>query len=227
MKIVERSYSGKIFRPRPEVLLDESSQLFFVCTSWGQRSTAKKSIQVIKDYFMSLQQDKEVTSPFSRLSCLSPLANNLRIAIKLANDTIYNNENKNEYTTGIELFVLARAKFEVAWAQIGLPCPILIRSQIGLMPIGNTFDLSLEHSVGRNLMSPLPNQLLGLDLFTDFSIQTFRPQTNDRLIVTSRSCIPPKVWQAQPQEQNLEYFSKIMSQAQSDLPFWIGLLDLN
>src|SRR5688572_90445 len=129
MKITERSYGGKIFRPRPEIHLSPGGDLLIVATPWGPRSSAKKAIQVIQDHLQSARSDQEATSPFSHLTCLSPLANSLRAGIKLANDVIYSEDNKNEYISGVELFVFSRRGAEAVWAQVGFPAAYLDRLQ--------------------------------------------------------------------------------------------------
>lgn len=227
MLLSERSYSGQLFRPRPEIHVEEGGHLIIIATPWGPRAAAKKTIKVIQDYFLSLQQDEEVTSPFARMTCLSPLANDLRTAVKLANDTIYHEDNKNEYISGVELFVMARGPQEAVWAQIGYPCVFLDRPQRSLVPLGSHLDLAIEYSLGAKTMAPLPNKILGLDPSSDFSIESFRPAQHDRIVLLSRSGTPHDVFKLSAGERNMDQLSRLLSEDDPELPFWIGILELS
>ncbi|OFZ10855.1 MAG: hypothetical protein A2Z20_03865 [Bdellovibrionales bacterium RBG_16_40_8] len=226
MSFIEKSYSGKVFRPRPEILIENNLDLVIIATPWGPRSSAKKAIQVIRDYFLSSQQDEEATSPFSRLTCLSPLANDLRIAVKLANDTLYNEDNKNEYISGVELFVTARRLQEVAWIQIGYPFVLLNRPQRPLTPFGSQLDMSIEFSLSAKTLSPLPCKMLGLENNSDFSIESFRPNLNDQFVLVSRSGVPSEIFGLPAAERNLDKISHLLSKNDPSLPFWLGILNL-
>jgi hypothetical protein len=225
MIIQERSYSGPIFRPRPEIHWDKSGQLLIIATPWGPRSSAKKAIQVIQDYFVSAQEDEEATSPFARMTCLSPLANHLRIAVKLANDTIYNEDNKREFVSGIELFVMVRHNQEAVWTQIGYPYAFLDRSERPLIAFGTQIDLSTEFSVGDHTLAPLPHKILGIEKSSDFAVETFRPSREDRLILISRSGIPSSFFQIEKENRTLDHLSTVFSKDNPDLPFWLGVVN--
>ena len=225
MAFIQRSFSGDLFRPRPEILVDSSQRLLIVATPWGPRSTAKKAVQIIQDYFHSSQQDEEATSPFSRMACLSPLANDLRIAVKLANDAICHEENKSEYVSGLELFVLARKNHEVAWAQVGYPYILLDRPHRPLSALGSQMDLAVEHSFQSRAVPPLPGKLLGLDMSSDFAVESFRPAKNDRFVMISRSAIPAALYDVRTENRNIDEFSKVLAADDGNLPFWLGIFD--
>lgn len=226
MKIFERSFGGNQFRPRPEIYCEVSGSLLITATPWGPRNSAKKVIQVIKDFHLSLQEDGEATSPFSMLTSLSPLANNLRNAVLLANDAIFNDVNKNEYISGVEVFVMAHNSTEIAWAQIGFPFVLLDRPQRSLLPLGSQLDLSLEFSSFQNILSPLPQKLLGIDLKLDFEMHSIRPSTHDQFLLLSRSGIPGQIYDLPPGDRTLEQISQMLSNDSPELPFWLGIVNL-
>lgn len=225
MKLNERSFSGRSFRPRPEIHADPDGHLLIVATPWGPRSAAKKVIQVIVDYLNSVQHDSEATSPFAMLTCLSPKANYLRIAVKLANDHLYNEENKNEYISGVELFAMMRSPQEIVWVQIGYPYLILDRSQRPLIALGTQQDLVTEHSKYNTSLSPLPCKLLGLDPSSDFAIESMHPITGDRLILVSRSGLPIDIHTLPSEKRDLEEISRLLSKDDPELPYWVGVVD--
>ncbi len=154
------------------------------------------------------------------------MANDLRIAIKLANDTIYNEDNKSEYTSGIELFVLAKQPHQIVWAQIGYPYLFLDRPERNLISMGSQLDLSSEFTKDRHTLAPLPAKLLGVETSSDFTVETFKPSARDRMILISRSGVPPEVFSISAKDRTVDGLSRIMSNDNSQLPFWLGILDL-
>ncbi|MDZ4660082.1 MAG: hypothetical protein SGJ18_00550 [Pseudomonadota bacterium] len=226
MKFQERSYSGKIFRPRPEIYFSDENRLLIVATPWGPRSAAKKVSQIILDYFSAAAQDMEATSPFEKLSCLSPIANNLRIATLLANDKIFREENKTEYTSGVELFAASIEKNDVVWLQVGHPNVLLARTGKGVIPLGSHVDLALDIAAGSKILPPLPSQLIGLDMSCNLTIGSFRPQINDKLILVSRSAMSDRIYLLSDKEWNLTSVSQSLAQNHPELAYWLGVLDL-
>jgi hypothetical protein len=226
VQFVERSYGGKTFRPRPEIHFSADTRLLVVATPWGSRSGAKKVVEIIVDYYTSSLQDLEATSPFEKLSCLSPVANSLRIATLLANDRLYREENKSEFTVGVELFVAAIDRYDVVFVQVGHPNILLGRQGRGLIPLGSHMDLALDVSGTNKILSPLPSHMIGLDPSANMTIGSFRPQTNDQLVLISRSAMSDRVYLLSQSEWNLEVISRSLSENHPDLAFWAGLLSL-
>jgi hypothetical protein len=126
-EIAQQSYSGRLFRPAPETLVTEGANLGIVATPWGPRTAAKRVVELVRDYVESARQDMEATSPFQFLTCVSPLANTLRVSVMMANDSIYREENKLDYQAGVELFVFSHQKGELAYATVGLPQAFVLR----------------------------------------------------------------------------------------------------
>jgi hypothetical protein len=61
---------------------------------------------------------------------------------------------------------------------------------------------------------------------SDFSVESFRPIANDRLILVARSSVPASIYGAPMAERSLESLSTILSNDDPGLPFWLGILDL-
>lgn len=223
MNIQDRSYSGRSFRPRPEIHIEDNGQLLIVATPWGSRTAAKKVIDCIRDFYLSARNDQEVTSPFQVLTCLSPAANNLRVAIMLANDTLYREDNKNEYISGVEIFVASKVDQEFVWTQIGHPQVFLKRTHQNLISLGGTLDLSMNLSK-KEVLAPLPQNVLGLATTSNFSVQFFRPQKGDQLLLLSRSRVAPDLYTHS--SINIETLSDSLVKDDSEMPFWMGLIDI-
>lgn len=226
MRFVERSYSGRLFRPRPETHVERDGRLLIAATPWGPRSSAQRAIQTLTDYFLSWREDNEATSPFEVLSSLSPMANHLRVAVMFANDSIYQEENRSEYKAGVELAVIARSPDELAIIQIGHPQIFLDRPGFNLIPVAMNVDLSVDLSSGTELLPPLPQNMLGVTRTSNFSVISLRPQPHDRLVLISRSILPPELYQVSRSERDLEHISRVLSSADPHNPFWLAVYEL-
>lgn len=222
----ERSYGGRLFRPTPEVHIDENGAFGVVATPWGNRGSAKKAIEVVTDFVHSARQDMEATSPFQKLTCLSPLANSLRVAMMLANDTIYREENKAEYVAGVELLMFARHNRELAFAQAGCPLLFLARERLPWIPLGVPIDLSLEHGHPPALLPPLPHNLIGLHNTTNMNVSSFTVRPGDRLVFLSHSVGSSPLFSLPFERTGLDHVSTALSSDFPDLPFWLGVLSL-
>jgi len=227
MPINDRSYSGKLFRPTPEIYLEEDGSFGIIATPWGNRAGAKKVIELMKDYIQSARQDMEATSPFQKLSAISPLANNLRVGIMLANDSLYREENKAEYTCGVELLVFAHTQGELAFGQVGAPNFFLARKHMPWIPLSVQIDLATELSRPPNILPPIPQNLVGLHTTTNMNIASFKTQPGDRLIFLSHSVVSHPLYTLPFQNATLEAVSATLSKQFPDLPFWLGTFDLS
>ncbi len=222
MPLEERSYSGKFFRPRPEVLADPQDQLFLVATPWGPRSTAKKTIQVIQDHFLSSLEDQEATSPFPTLSCLSAAENNLRTSLQIANQNIYREDNRNEYTAGVELFAATLKGNELIWAQVGQPAVFLSRPNSPLVPLNTPIDMTTDFAHKKNSLHPLPQTLLGIDPSVNLTSQSVRLHLGDEILLLSRSTLPPSLFSLSESDRSVDAVSRVLAKSDSEMPFWIG-----
>ncbi len=104
MSFDQRSYSGKIFRPKPECQYKDNERLLVVATPWGNRSGTRRAVDTVTEFFLANSGDSEATSPFRKLPQLSGVGNNLRIGVLLANEYLFNTENKDEFKNGAEFF---------------------------------------------------------------------------------------------------------------------------
>lgn len=225
--LVERSYSGKLFRPTPEIHIEDDMSFGVIATPWGNRSSAKKCIEILKDYILSARQDMEATSPFQLLTCLSPLANNLRVGIMLANDSLYREENKSEYITGVEVLVFAHQNSELAFAQVGLPHFFMAREGKPWIPLSVQLDLSVEMSQKPSeVLAPLPHNTIGLHTTTNMNIASFRTQEHDKLIFLSHAIASNPLFNLDFEQTSIDDISRSLSRQHPDLPFWLGILNL-
>lgn len=224
MNFQERSFIGNSSSiPRPEIYFNHDEKMLIVATAWGNSVGAKKMIRTISDYYLATKQDNDATSPFRRLEYLSTTANNLRIAVLVANEAVYREENRNEYRTGVELFVGSLHERELAWVQVGHPHILFCRRNQPTMPL--SVQLSLASEISNEKLPPLPNALLGTSPEPSLSVHSIRPQEGDSLLLLSRSWIPPEIFTLSPSNRNFQTLSKSLGQ-DGDEPFWMGLWDI-
>jgi hypothetical protein len=223
MKIQHRSYRGKVLKPSPLVHQEDDDSLLLIITSWGQSSVAERAKEIVTDFILSSRNDQEATSPFQKMTCLTPLANNVRVAMMLLNDTLYREENREEYNEGIEIVICARHENEITLAQVGQPYVFLSRKGFPLQPLTVGGDLNTELSEAPELLAPLPHSLLGLYSTSNFIIQSFRHNPGDELLFLSRSYFPQEFLTLESGQRNLDSLSRVLSSEHPDIPFWVGL----
>lgn len=227
MKFEHRGMKGdKSYRPLPEIYFSESDQLLLVVTPWGPRSSSQRVIQIMSEYFRAARQDREVTSPFERQTCLSPIENDLRIATLLANDLIYREENNQEFISGAEVFAIAMNENELAYLQVGFPSILLARTNCNVQPLSAGMDLAFDLHPGRSL-PPLPAKVLGVDPTLNLVVGGFRHQKNDQIFLLSANSLPAEVFHHEFTQTNaLESLCETIVRHNPSEPFWAGVIQL-
>lgn len=226
LAFTERPYSGETFRPRPEIYLDEDGKTLIVATPWGPREAARKVIDRMNDYLTLARGDREATSPFEKVSCLSAQANRLRIATLLANESLYREENKTEYRSGVELFAGVFEDDEFVWLQVGNPQILLGRKGRKPLPLGSQIDLSFDLSDGGDLLPGLPSQMLGLDSSLNLTLNSFRARAGDRVALVSHSHLPESVFTTDTRDLSVDSLSRLIAAASPNHAFWVGVLQI-
>jgi hypothetical protein len=222
----ERPFSGTTYRPRPEISIDADGKTLIVATPWGPREAARKVIDRMNDYLSLTKDDIEATSPFERLSCLSIHANRLRIATLLANESLFREENRNEYRSGVELFAGILEDDEFVFLQSGNPQILLSRAGKKPLPLGSQIDLSFDFSEGTDLLPGLPSQMLGLDSSMNLSLNSFRARPGDRIALISHSHLPDSVFALDSDDVTVDSLSRLMAGASPNHAFWVGVLQI-
>ena len=223
MNIDSRSYGGKLFRPTPEIF-QRGGDLLIIATSWGSKDSAKNLIKTISEYHSTHESDMEVTSPFGICTSLSPLANQLRTSLLIANDQLYSEENSNEYQSGVEILTICQNGEEFCLGQIGGPHVFVDRTNSNLIPLVPSWDLATEMCTTPQLPSPLPKDLAGIDRSVQINIKSIRRFDRDRLILLSRSYIPNAFYTLPRGRRTLSSISQALSKSDPVCPFWLGIV---
>ena len=156
-------------------LLDE--QLILILRPWGSSEYNQKFIDEVTHYLSSTQADIEVTTPFDYQENLSSSANRTRVALLLAHDLFYKNENKGEYVVGFEATILFKTQNEIAWSSVG---------RFGIHKLAPT-HLNTFHKCGSDLdvETLLPAQLIGVEREIDVVSGSIRQDSEGHKIIVS------------------------------------------
>jgi hypothetical protein len=225
MKVNQRSYGGKIFRPKP--LLHQEENLLVLASCWGVGDQTQRVVDEIVKYVTAATGDVEVTSPFEYLTCLSNQANYLRIATLLANDYVFRGENRAEYTSGYETLILLKNNNQLTWAHVGGPNVLIRRNKKSLVPLVTKYDLSVEFNNAPEAFPPIPGQLLGLDSTCQIICGDSLIQSGDQLVLSSSSHLSPAFWlESKESSLSLDKVTHWMTQEDPESPFWLATVDI-
>ena len=161
IKIEERSYGGKKFRPSAVVDFESSNNLLLCITPWGKADIAAKVSESIKSFITMAGEDSELTVPYARKKNLQQMGNVLRMAVIMASEKIFNEFNKDEYTSGFEIFAAVQDGPQWTYVSCGQPSLVISRKKLGTVPLSQSIDMNVL-SLRSCIHAPLPSQLLGL-----------------------------------------------------------------
>ena len=119
MITVSKGASGSQKMPNTQIATFLNDRLIIFIRSWNGPEVSQKIIDEVNHYMSSVEADLEVTSPFVYSENLTMLTNKVKIAMLLANDNIYNTDNKEVYQHGAEVAIIFQKDSEVSWASIG------------------------------------------------------------------------------------------------------------
>lgn len=119
MRAITKGSSGRQKMPSTQLVSLLNDHLIIAIRSWNGQDINQKIIDEISHYMSSVEADLEVTSPFGNSENFSVFANKVKIALLLANDTVYNSDNRSTYQQGAEVTILFQKNNEISWASIG------------------------------------------------------------------------------------------------------------
>ena len=136
MELKFRCFGGKTFRPQPEALVNEELGLFSIVTPWGPGFQTKQVTESLIQNYTNFSSDKEATSIYKNLTCLSPEENILRRSILTSNEQIYKSHNRGKhYSVGYEVVCGLKDKNQILFVQIGHPAIYLDREGASLQAL--------------------------------------------------------------------------------------------
>lgn len=219
MQLEERSYAGRFFRPKPQILKSENPDTVMIVTSWGEKDESDRVVQIFKDQ-LRLDTPSDQAEPYGLIESLSSKANQLRVAALMANDVLFNEANKSEFVCALEFLGLVYDGGILSWVQIGAPQVVLkIRDQI--QPLVSQVDMSWQYQQE----SPLLSQALGLQSTCQLNCGSLHVPDEAELFLISRHALSPQIF-TQP-ALTLSIMTDILVKDSNQAPFWSGHLQLN
>jgi hypothetical protein len=216
-------YPGEIPRPTVDLSLYTDQNVLIAGTPWGSNEALRLLSDTVREFLSVSIGDQEATSPFAKLPGLSSIENNLRTAILIANDKIFQRCNKEAYSSSCEAVILHTQNSQVAWVQIGQPHILLLRKD-KIFPLQVTFDLSVDFQIP----SPLPSRLIGLERAWDLEVRSMVLSEDDSLILLARSFIPPAFFNqklsSNTPEKTIDTLFEAAVADNPKSPFWLTLL---
>lgn len=154
MKCIEQSFNGHLKLPHTQIAMFLNDQLMLAVRSWTGTDHVQTIIDEIAHFLSAADAELEITTPFDYLESLSALANKVRVALLLANDTLYSH-NKEKYLFGFEVAVCYKNQNEVVLASMG-------RFSVQYTKKSKNFDLYKSPGLLDEL-TLLPGNLMGVD----------------------------------------------------------------
>ncbi|MCZ0932720.1 MAG: SpoIIE family protein phosphatase [Oligoflexia bacterium] len=227
MKLDQKSFTGKSFRPLPELRINEDLNMFCLLTAWGPRNQSAKVLDFLAQNYESFFSDEEKTRAYSKLESLSREENTVRNLLLACNEWIF--KELNEEKTGVfayELFFASFEKGKLTFAQVGQPFVYLDRPGFSLQSLGANLDFSALFAVKGKRLAPLPSALIGLYPDTHFPVFSLPLQPEDRLLFVSRDFIPMEILKTPREQRSLENFLKLLTSENEKSPCWLGQLSV-
>ncbi len=226
IKISERSYGGKKFRPPVIVDFEKSNNLLLCVTPWGQPDIADKVIQSVKSFVTMAFEDTELTVPYARKENLQQMGNILRMAVIMASEKIFNEFNKEEYTSGFEVFAAVQDGPQWIYVSCGQPSLVINRKDMGSVPLSQAVDLNVL-TLRNSILDPLPNQLLGLGQHPPIQYGNVYLKDTDKLALISRTYLPNQFFELNRERFNSDEIAKTLAKENQEVPFWLGFIDVD
>lgn len=228
MKLEHRSFSGKNFRPQPEILLNRDLNMFAIVTPWGPRSQTKKILDFLVQNYESFCADTEKTIYYKKLSSLSEEENVLRALLLSCNEWVFNEQNEGmSCQFGYELVCGHFKNGKLIFIQVGQPFIYLDRPDIPMQSLGHVLDFSGLFSEANKRLPPLPSRLLGLHPDNHFSVFSFPILPEDRLLFISRDFVPGSISEIPRENRNINHFLSVLTDENEKIPCWLGMLSFS
>lgn len=212
----EKVFPGFCFRPSVDTY-QEDSYLFAVASSWGKSST-ELAFERLKDVFVEMIEDTDHTVFFKPIGVLSNKENILQFVMTRINDAIYENFNKEEITSLLEMTVLYQDKRNLYISQCGHPNVYLYRNK-KLLTLAHEGDLATFTSQNA---SPLPYRFLGGYKNSYIKTLCVPLKKEDRIVLLSKSFLPDSFFEQETEEGILKTAEKISKEDKK--PFYLSIL---
>lgn len=219
MKLQQRSYVGKnSMRPKPQIFYEKNPDTLLIITPWGNSDGIKKVAETIMSQIQTAQ-NPDATNPFEIIPDLGDIGNHIRISLLLANDWLYRNYNRTEYSVGFEIMLLVKSKSYLYWGAYGLPHLLLANKNNDVIPLSFSPEWAAQ-------IQPTPSvfsEAIGLERALSLRLGSmYLSHSENEIILISRNSIPKSFY-------SLPFFSTqsiqdCLIEDDPHQPFWLGVI---
>lgn len=211
-------YRGNFVFTPPQTYSDSNEQLTVIATPYGDPEILSEAMEKMLSEFEAQVTDPDTTSPFAKLTCLTPPENTIYTSVQFLNDFIYSNHNKNKINFGCDIFCAYKYKNQVIFTQIGWPLVVLNQGNKNT-PISSDYSQTpsdLDQGVY------VPNHLVGLESSVNVKIQSFELLGDDTLLLLKSNETPDSLLTVYPSP--LEKIAESFAATNPNQGFWLGSL---
>lgn len=209
-------YRGNFVFTPPQVYKDASEKLIIISTPYGHPEILDEAIERMISEFSAQMTDLDSTSPYAKLTCLTPIENNIYTSIQFLNDYLYSNNNKDKINFGCDLFCLFKHEKKIIFSQIGWPLTVLHQNN-------KNIPISSDYSKKPNDLDQgvyLPCHLVGLDSSINIKIQNIDLTKKNALLLLKSNETPDGLLTLYPSP--LEKIAESFVSLNPNQGFWLG-----
>lgn len=219
MKISTFGFRGNFAFEKPIEVFNSTSNLLALATPYGDSAHVEGALNKMIAEFENLLSDPDSTSPYSKLTCLTPTENHIYTSTQFLNDYLYSTYNQDLLTVGCDFCLIYKKANQVFLSQIGWPLLVLHENTKNI-PISSEYaskPKNLDESVY------LPRYLLGEESSVNVKVQSFTVDSNSKLLILKSNQNPTEILKSYPEP--LDSIAKQFVKKNSKQGFWLGEIE--
>ncbi|MFK8138243.1 MAG: hypothetical protein AB8E15_07790 [Bdellovibrionales bacterium] len=223
MKFTQHSfYSNDCNFPKVNSNWSEKDELLLINLAWGDRSIVGNIESQFSDYYLSTKDDNEATSPFEKILHLPTMTNNLIIGLKLVNESVYKETNKEQFVNGLESLAFHQNKEMMSWVSVG-EFQVYVKKAKAKSPSLYFSNSNLASEFDSDL-PPLPKDLVGTQMQADVKYQHLSKTSGDTVVIVKSNKNLSHAIESVDKFEDASQIAKKINKLYPDTSFWIGLL---
>lgn len=216
MKINTFGYRGNFVFLPPIQISNADESLLVLATPFGDTELLQEALDKMVTEFEGLIADPDSTSPYSKLTCLTPTENLLYTSTQFLNDYIYSNHNQDRLDLGCDFCLLYKKDKRVYLSQVGWPLLVLHHDNKNV-PISSEYSTT---PTNKESGVYLPRHILGLDSSVNAKVQSFNIDEKSRLLLLKSNENPDGLLTVYPSK--LESIAESFVGVHPNQGFWLG-----
>ena len=216
MKLETFGYRGNFVFLPPLHQSNSDHNLMILATPFGDTELVQEALEKMLSEFEGLIADPDSTSPYSKLTCLTPTENLLYTSTQYLNDYIYSNYNQDRLDVGCDFCLLYKKGNRVYLSQIGWPLLVLHHNKKNV-PVSSEYSTT---PIDKNSGVYVPRHLMGIDSSVNVKVQSFSVDSKTRLLLLKSNENPDGLLTLYPTK--LESIAESFVSIHPNQGFWLG-----